>query len=102
MYCTHSLALPFLLALVVGTHMRVVVTEEIKFQQLSKAIQGAKDVLNLISQRYEYGTALGRAFMLMQSNLSEEDFNHLKYSLAVKMLAGKEDSSYLMVWPILT
>jgi len=86
---------------VVGTFVVLVPGVElspakVKLQELSTAIPLARNILSLISQRYEYDTSLGRAFMLMQSSLSEEDFDHLKYSLAMKMLT-KEKSSYLMV-----
>lgn len=101
----HTLAAHFLFFVVVGS-LTIVVTggvemglEEVKFQKLTTAaIPMARDVLDLISQRYEYETILGRSFMLMQSNLGKEDYDHLKYSLAMKMLAEEEkNSSYLMV-----
>ena len=69
---------------------------EKKLKQLTEAIPVVADVLRLISQRYEYDKPVGRMFMLMQSSLSEEHFDHLKYTLAKKVLAN-ERSKYLMV-----
>jgi hypothetical protein len=69
---------------------------EAKLQQFEAAVPLARDLLALISQRYEYDTPLGRAFLLMQSNINEQDYEHLKYSLALKMLTN-EESTYLMV-----
>lgn len=70
--------------------------EAMKLKQLISSIPLAEEVLDLISSRYEYETPLGRTFLLMHSSLSEENFSHLKHTLAVKMLE-KEQSSYVMV-----
>lgn len=78
--------------------------EEAKKGRWEDALLEAGSVLELISQRYEYQyppsstPSVGKAFMLMQSNLREDDFNHLKYSLALKMLSEGEMASYKMIF----